>query len=213
MLVPERYRALHEQMRRGYLRAPKPRNMGSGATLTLLRGDGQEIPVDISLQPWASPRGQLVLAAVRDVTEQKQREDALRASDERFTLAVRGSTDGIWDWNVLTNEVYYSPRFKELLGYADDEMENVFAAFESRLLPEDVPRVHDALREHFARHVPYDIEYRLRTKSNEYRWFRARVRQSGMTRVSQRGWQARSRTLQSRSVPNVGSNWLSTPRR
>ena len=144
--MPERYRAQHEQLRREYGRAAKSRNMGSGASLKLLRGDGQEVPVDISLQPWASPHGRLVLAAVRDVTLRKQREDALRASEERFALAVRGSTDGIWDWNVLTDEVYYSTRFKELLGCADHEMENVFASFESRLLPEDVARVHDGSR-------------------------------------------------------------------
>ena len=130
--------------------------------------------MDISLQPWASPHGQLIFAAVRDVTLHKQREDALRASEERFALAVRGSTDGIWDWNVLTNEVYYSPRFKELLGCEDHEMENVFASFESRLPPEDLERVRVALQDHFERHIPYDIEYRLRTKSGDYRWFRAR---------------------------------------
>ena len=69
----------HEHLRREYSRDPKSRDMGSGATLQLLRRDGLEIPVDISLQPWASPHGQLILAAVRDVTLHKQREDALRA--------------------------------------------------------------------------------------------------------------------------------------
>ncbi len=179
VLVPPRYRGRHEYLRQQYSRDPKPREMGggktgSGASLRLLRQDGLEIPVDISLKPWASPHGQLIFAAVRDVTLHQRREDALRASEERFALAVRGSTDGIWDWNVLTNEVYYSPRFKELLGCEDHEMENVFASFESRLPPEDLERVRVALQDHFDRHLPYDIEYRLRTKSGEYRWFRAR---------------------------------------
>lgn len=118
VLVPERYRVQHERLRRDYIRDPKPRDMGSGTSLYLLRRDGQEIPVDISLQPWASPHGRWIFATVRDVTLHQRREDALRSSEERFALAVRGSTDGIWDWNVLTNEVYYSPRFKELLGCA-----------------------------------------------------------------------------------------------
>jgi two-component system, sensor histidine kinase and response regulator len=174
MLVPERYRGQHERLRREYSREPEMRGMGGGGSFTLLRGDGEEIPVDISLRPWSSPHGPLILAAVRDVTLHNRREEALRASEERFALAVRGSTDGIWDWNVLSNEVFYSPRFKELLGCEDHEMENVFASFESRLPPEDLERVHAALRAHFERRVPYDIEYRLRTKSGEYRWFRAR---------------------------------------
>lgn len=103
-----------------------------------------------------------------------ERTRKLRASEERFELAVRGSTDGIWDWDVLTSEVFYSPRMKELIGYADDEFPNVFASFESRLHTDDHDWVMLALDEHLRHHKPYDVEYRLRTKSGEYRWFRAR---------------------------------------
>ncbi len=174
VLVPKDRRKQHEGLRRAYSRKPKPREMGTDVPLQLLHRDGTTIPVDISLTPWLSPQGKLFFSAVRDVTSHQRREDALRASEERFALAVRGSTDGIWDWNVLTDEVYYSPRFKELLGCEDHEMDNVFASFESRLAPEDVERVRVALRDHFERQIPYDIEYRLRTKSEGYRWFWAR---------------------------------------
>jgi PAS domain S-box-containing protein len=98
----------------------------------------------------------------------------LLASQERFALAVRGSTDGLWDWNVLTDEVYYSPRFKELLGYADHEMENVFSAFESRLHPDDVKPTMNALQTHLREDIPYNVEYRLRVKTGDYRWYWAR---------------------------------------
>ena len=103
-----------------------------------------------------------------------ERTAELQASEERFALAVRGSTDGIWDWNVATGDVYYSPRFKELLGFADDEFADVFASFESRLHPEDSERTLSALRAHLERRGDYDVEYRLMTKSEGYRWFRAR---------------------------------------
>lgn len=98
----------------------------------------------------------------------------LRASEERFTLAIRGSADGLWDWNIRTNEVYYAPRFKQLLGYTEQEFENVFASFESHLHPDDVTRTRLAIDHHLKLEEPYDVEYRLRTKSHEYRWFRAR---------------------------------------
>lgn len=103
-----------------------------------------------------------------------ERTQKLRASEERFELAVRGSTDGIWDWDVLTNEVFYSPRMKALIGYSDDEFPNVFASFESRLHRDDHDWVMHVLDQHLRHHQPYDVEYRLRTKSGEYRWFRAR---------------------------------------
>jgi len=174
MLLPARDPAMQRQFCERHFHHATPREMGREAALLLVHRTGREIPVDISIQPWETAQGGFLLAAVRDMTRHTQREDALRVSEERFALAVRGSTDGIWDWNVLTDEVYYSARFKELLGCADHEMENVFASFEFRLFPDDVERVRVALREHFEEHKPYDIEYRLRTKLGEYRWFRAR---------------------------------------
>ncbi len=104
----------------------------------------------------------------------EERTAKLHTSEERFELAVRGSTDGIWDWNILTNEVFYSPRLKELVGYSEEEFPNVFASFESRLHPDDHDWVLREVDAHLRHRKPYDVEYRLLTKSGEYRWFRAR---------------------------------------
>ncbi len=98
----------------------------------------------------------------------------LRASEERFQLALRGTSDGLWDWNVITMEVYYAPRFKELLGYTDEEFPNVFESFESHLHPDDHDPTLAAVQEHLQQHVPYDVTYRLQLKDGTYRWFRAR---------------------------------------
>jgi PAS domain S-box-containing protein len=117
---------------------------------------------------------QYLLGISEDITEHKQAIKALKTSDERFQLAVRGSTDGIWDWNMTANESYFSPRYKELLGYSEDEFPNTISTFWSHLHPEDRPWATTALTAHFERRYPYDIEYRMRTKSGEYRWFRAR---------------------------------------
>ena len=125
---------------------------------------------------------QAVLSLNQELTKLNQeldqtveaRTSELSASEQRYALAVRGSTDGLWDWNVLTGEVYYSPRFKELLGYNDNEFPHVFESFESHLHEEDLDGVKAAVQSHLQEHVPYDIEYRLRNKSDEYRWFRAR---------------------------------------
>jgi PAS domain S-box-containing protein len=109
-----------------------------------------------------------------EMAERRRAEQELRESEERYDIAVKGSNDGIWDWDILANRMYYSPRFKELLGYQDHEMENVFSNFESKLHPEDHQRVMDAIQAHLQQRVPFDIDYRLQIKSGEFRWFHAR---------------------------------------
>jgi PAS domain S-box-containing protein len=99
--------------------------------------------------------------------------EALRLSEERFALAVQGTDEGIWDWNIATGDVYMAPRFKELLGYAEHELESHFATFESRLHPEDRERILQALGDHLERRRPYRVEFRLRAKTGEFRWFHA----------------------------------------
>ena len=109
-----------------------------------------------------------------EIAERQRSEQMLRETQERFELAVRGTTDGLWDWNVLTGEVWYGPRFKELLGYDPDEFPHQFATFEAHLHPEDTFGTLEAIRRHIEEDEPYDVEYRLRTKAGGYRWFRAR---------------------------------------
>lgn len=118
----------------------------------------------------------------RDITERKRMETALRATEERFELAVRGSTDGLWDgrplpdapWHAPQTPVWWSPRVREMLGVTETEFPDVLDSWASRLHPDDKPRVFDALTAHIERREPYDVEYRLLTKRDGYRWFRAR---------------------------------------
>ena len=77
------------------------------------------------------------LGVAEDIGGQNLSEEALRKSEQRFDLAVAGSNDGIWDWDIDTNDVYYSPRYKELLGYREHEFENTLASFEMSLHPDD----------------------------------------------------------------------------
>jgi diguanylate cyclase (GGDEF)-like protein/PAS domain S-box-containing protein len=115
-----------------------------------------------------------ILLSRRILQRNEAFEEALKLSERRLHLAVTGTNDGLWDWDVPARRVYFSPRFKELLGYADHELADTPDAFVALLHNEDREVTVAALRESLTRDAPYDAEYRLRTKQGEYRWFRAR---------------------------------------
>lgn len=97
--------------------------------------------------------------------------EALRASEERYALAVQGSNDGIWDLNLATGEAYHSPRWKSILGYGGDEIIDSNKEWESRVHPDDYQKVMEAGKAYEEGRAPsFEIEYRLRHKDGDYRW-------------------------------------------
>jgi PAS domain S-box-containing protein len=103
------------------------------------------------------------------------REQELAESRERFELAVRGTSDGIWDWEVPSHQIWFSDQFKHLLGYAPDELADEYQSFESHLHADDREATRLAVEAHVSRGEPFDVEFRLRTQSGEHRWYRARA--------------------------------------
>ena len=113
-------------------------------------------------------------ALKQEIKERSRAEKMVRKSAERYAVAIAGSSDGIWDWDILSNTVFYSDRFKEILGYASEEFTETGDAFRKRLHPEDADTAWAAVESHLKKRVPFNIECRLITKSGEYRWFLAR---------------------------------------
>ena len=119
--------------------------------------------------------GQIVLVkgCLQDITELKKAEDALQNTSRRLRTAVEAANIGLWDWDLKTNEVFYSPEWKRQIGYEEHEISNAFSEWESRIHPDDleqaVKRVRTYLEDPWR---DYENEFRLRHKDGSYRWIR-----------------------------------------
>jgi signal transduction histidine kinase/ActR/RegA family two-component response regulator len=99
---------------------------------------------------------------------------ALRTSEQRYELAVRGSFQGLWDWDIPTRKVHFAPQCKVLLGYSPDEPVDELAAWTGRIHPEDRERVMQVMDDHLIHRRPFDVEFRLLAGLDLVRWIRAR---------------------------------------
>lgn len=134
----------------------------------------------------AQGQPQVLVAVFTDISAYKQMEHSLGLASERLELATRGTMDGLWDWDLGTDKVYYSPRFQVLLGHPEHPGHpggvetGDFATefnFRSRLHPDDRERAVAAVRAHLARKTQsFCEEYRLQTRQGDYRWFQGRGR-------------------------------------
>jgi PAS domain S-box-containing protein len=123
----------------------------------------------------ARPYGDFIYAAARDMTGDIQSKHALVEQKEQFELAIKGSNDGIYDWNLATSDMYISERWKNQLGYDADEMPHHISTFEDNLHPEDRAEVMQYISLYINGDVKcYDREFRMRHKDGSYRWIRSR---------------------------------------
>jgi PAS domain S-box-containing protein len=118
---------------------------------------------------------EVALARIRAQLSRRAAEHDLREKDRRDACAARGSNDGLWDWNLESNEIYYSPRWKEMLGCSDHEIENSPAEWLSRIHPDDSNRVQQDLEAAISgMSDTFECEHRLHHKDSTWRWVQSR---------------------------------------
>lgn len=119
--------------------------------------------------------GQLTETFNRMLDQIEARDAELRESQERFEIAVLGSSDGLWDWDIRTHEVYFSPRWKEMLGYVDADLENDYSVLEKLIHPEDAARALQFQAEYLAgKHDSFKVEFRMKCKDGSFKWILSR---------------------------------------
>jgi diguanylate cyclase (GGDEF)-like protein/PAS domain S-box-containing protein len=117
----------------------------------------------------------LYLQAKQEITERQRVEDALRESEERYALAVRAANDGLWDWNLKKNLIYYSPRWKQMLGYSDEEIGDNPNEWFNRVHPDDIAQLKTNISAHIkGLSAHFECEYRIQHSNGSYRWVLSR---------------------------------------
>lgn len=119
-------------------------------------------------------RWQIAPLVLRIINSQKEivlASKKLRESEERYEAAIINSNTGLWAWEVGSKEMFISPQCKKLLGYTDEELSNEVITFQNILHPDDRQLVADLVEKNIKSGVPYNVEYRLQTRSGEYHWF------------------------------------------
>ncbi len=167
---PDSYAFVKERMR-GIMvdkRAAPP------AQVKYVRMDGATFDVEVSAEPFRYHNADGALVFFRDITERKRAEEALRESERRMQLAVQVSKTGLWDYDLRTKQVYFSPEWKAQLGYAAGEIGASPDEFESRLHPEDRERALAVIRALDAASPDFESEFKLRHKDGSYRWILSR---------------------------------------
>ncbi|WP_404784293.1 EAL domain-containing protein [Altericista sp. CCNU0014] len=126
----------------------------------------------------------LVRSYLVDITQRIQAEQRLSESEDRYAAAAEGANDGLWDWNLSTDRIYFSLRWKAMLGYDEADIGDRPEEWFGRLHPDDEPTVREQLAFHLSGAAKqFQTEFRLLTRLGEYRWFRCR----GLARRNESG--------------------------
>ena len=151
---------------------------GFSTTDTVPSADGERT-FQTSLFPSREVDGQVTMVGVIsvDTTETVRMRKQLADTERRWQYAVEGAGDGLWDWDAATNRVFFSPHWKEMLGFRDDEIGDTLDEWESRIHPDDYDETFRVLEKHLRGEThEYRSEHRVRCKDGSYKWILDRGR-------------------------------------
>lgn len=116
-----------------------------------------------------------IVLLMEDITNRKIDEIVIRKSEERWQFALEGSGDGVWDWSIQLNEVFFSKQWKAMLGFKEDEISGNLEEWDKIIHPDDIEKVHEDIQKHLDGKTPvYENEHRIQCKDGSYKWISSR---------------------------------------
>ncbi len=168
-IIPAEYWHAHSEALARVSGGGAAKLIGRTMEVEAVRSDGTRFPVELSLSTWGVSGEPFYTGIVRDITDRKQAERALRESEERYALATRAATDGIYEWNVASDVLFISSQAKAMFGLDSDNL--CASDWNRHIHAGDFPRYRDAVIEHFQqRSAHLECEYRVRDTAGEYLW-------------------------------------------
>ncbi|MBF0247388.1 MAG: PAS domain S-box protein, partial [Alphaproteobacteria bacterium] len=163
--------AAHDGYLRAYMETGEARIIGHGREVTGRRKTGATFPLDLAVSELKRDGKSLFIGVVRDITERKQAQEDLKESRERLELAIQGSGEGIWDWNIQRDQLYISAKIQEMTGLDDDTVKSEI--WRRRIHPGDMDEYHARLVRHLKGRTPdFSVECRLVHRNGQVRWIR-----------------------------------------
>lgn len=175
LLLPTEQQSHHDLLVHGYLDNPTQRHaMAAGRVVRGQRKDGTEVAIEISLSSHDLDGEKHAFASVVSISDVFTEQNLAMETSNRMKRAIEATNDGMWEWNVQSNNVWYSPRLMRMLGRDPENDQPKFEYWLEHIHPDDKAKVEQQLTRHFNQQEKYDVIYRGRTDTGEYEWLHAR---------------------------------------
>ncbi len=170
LIIPPRLREQHRRGLARYLATGEGPVLGTRVEMRAMRAGGAEFPVELSVTRISAEGAPLFTAYLRDITERKRADENLRESEARYARAMDASADGLWEWNAASDELFISPRARELWGIPD----GVEIRARAELNAQNLQFTEDTIRECIAQRSGVEMTYSVINQAGELRWVRSR---------------------------------------
>lgn len=170
-IIPAPHKKRFEEYMKRKHKAGKESVLNKMMELAAMNIKGEEFPIELSITPIKQGDTEFFCWFIRDISDRKKNEEALKASQELWKFALEGAGDGVWEYDMEHNKVFFSKQYKLMLGFNEEEFANTIEVWKSRIHPEDIPSIEATDKAYINGEVnSHQREYRILHKNGEYIW-------------------------------------------